>query len=339
MGQLLEKRSVHAVKSEAVERWNVIENPHSTGGSAWAEVLAATHVAFDVRASSHSPESLRAKVRRRRIDDLLLVDCESGPFVGHRGSTLVNSQSDSMLGIQVVRRGTETARTSRGSELSTRGHVKIWTSSEPVDIEVVEPFVKRTLIFPLERVVRVCPQLSAVNMVPALTEDGGTRLLVRYLDSLATESLTPAVAAVAAQVALELLRAALEPALPASRSAKRMALRADVRRYVHEHLQDPFLTPLSIARAHAMSLRTLHALFEETDESVAALIRRERLARCRLDLERPNGGGVTEIALRWGFRDPGNFSRTFRREFGLSPREVRQSGAPGLAHESFPQTT
>lgn len=325
MGQLREKRSVSAEERAAIESWRVSENPHSTGGSAWAEVLAATHVAFDVRASSRSPEILRAKVRRRRIDDLLLVDCESGPFVGHRGSTLVNSQADSMLGIQVVRRGAETARTSRGSELSTRGHVKIWTSSEPVDIEVVEPFAKRTLIFPLERVARVCPQLSAVNLVPALKADAGTRLLVRYLDALATESLAPSVAVVAAQVALELLRAALEPALPESRGAKRMALRTDVRRYVRDHLQDAILNPSSIARAHAMSLRTLHALFEETDESVAALIRRERLARCRLDLERPNGGGVTEIALRWGFRDPGNFSRTFRHEFGLSPREVRQS--------------
>jgi AraC-like DNA-binding protein len=88
-----------------------------------------------------------------------------------------------------------------------------------------------------------------------------------------------------------------------------------------------------------MSLRTLHALFEETDETVAALIRRDRLARCRIDLERQDGGGVTEIALRWGFRDPGNFSRAFRHEFGLSPREVRQASAVGLADESFPETT
>jgi transcriptional regulator GlxA family with amidase domain len=103
-------------------------------------------------------------------------------------------------------------------------------------------------------------------------------------------------------------------------------------------LQDPALGPESIARAHAISVRALHALFEDGDESVAGLVRRERLARCREDLERPSGGSVTEIAFRWGFRDAAHFSRAFKREFGVTPRDVRhaalarlgrQAGAPG----------
>jgi len=52
-------------------------------------------------------------------------------------------------------------------------------------------------------------------------------------------------------------------------------------------------------------------------------VRRERLARCLEDLRRPTGGSVTEIAFRWGFRDAAHFARVFKREFDMTPSDVR----------------
>ena len=112
------------------------------------------------------------------------------------------------------------------------------------------------------------------------------------------------------------------------------ALRAEVRRYVRARLQDVGLCPESIARAHALSVRALHALFEDSDESVAGLVRRERLARCFEDLERPSAGSVTEIAFRWGFRDAAHFSRVFKREFDVTPSEVRHAALALIDKES-----
>ncbi|MFZ0042669.1 MAG: helix-turn-helix domain-containing protein, partial [Solirubrobacteraceae bacterium] len=137
--------------------------------------------------------------------------------------------------------------------------------------------------------------------------------------------LEPAGILAAANAALELLRAVVEPSLPAGRSATRTALRAEIGRYVRAHLQDPTLDPASIARANAMSVRALHALFEDVDASVARLVRSERLARCLEDLQRLNGGSVTDIAFRWGFCDAAHFSRVFKREFGATPSEIRQA--------------
>ena len=102
-------------------------------------------------------------------------------------------------------------------------------------------------------------------------------------------------------------------------------MRAEIRRYVRTHLQDPELGPASIARAYAMSVRALHALFEDGDASVAGLVRSERLPRCLEDLQLPNGGSVTDIAFRWGFCDAAHFSRVFKREFGATPSEVRHA--------------
>jgi AraC family transcriptional activator of tynA and feaB len=89
---------------------------------------------------------------------------------------------------------------------------------------------------------------------------------------------------------------------------------------------------VSIARAFSISVRALHALFEDTDASVAALVRNERLARCLEDLRRRNGGSVTDIAFRWGFCDAAHFSRVFKREFGATPSEVRHEALASMAH-------
>jgi transcriptional regulator GlxA family with amidase domain len=94
------------------------------------------------------------------------------------------------------------------------------------------------------------------------------------------------------------------------------------------------LGPASIARAYSMSVRALHALFEDTDTSVAGLVRSERLARCMEDLQRPNGGSVTEIAFRWGFCDAAHFSRVFKRAFDATPSEIRHAA---LADATFAQ--
>ena len=207
---------------------------------------------------------------------------------------------------------------------------------QPTEVEIVEAFYKRTLLFPREQVFAVCPRLAEVSALPSLAGSGSARLLVRYMNALALElpQLETAAAAAAANAALELLRAAIEPNLPSDRSATRTAMRAEIARYVRTHLQDPALGPASIARAYAMSVRALHALFEDVDASVAGLVRSERLARCLEDLRQRNGGSVTDIAFRWGFCDAAHFSRVFKREFGSTPSEVRQaaladvSGAP-----------
>lgn len=308
------------------ERWRVdATNPR--GLDTWSDVLAATHLAFDVRSTPRTPDRFQGAVTRRRFGGLTLVDCESAHWVGHRSRALMGEHPEAVIGFQTMRKGVERVRESKRAVDLTAGDVVLWDGTVPVDVEVVESFFKRTLIFPRERVLAVCPRLAEVGAIPSLTRSAPARLLARYLDALALElpSLDHAARTAAAEAALELLRAAVEPGVPTARAAKRDALRAHVRRYVRASLQDPALGPESIARAQAISVRSLHALFEDAADSVAGLVRRERLARCLADLELPSGGSVTEIAFRWGFRDAAHFSRAFKREFDVTPSEVRHA--------------
>jgi AraC-like DNA-binding protein len=85
------------------------------------------------------------------------------------------------------------------------------------------------------------------------------------------------------------------------------------------------LSPATIARANAISIRTLHRMFESTEDSVAAVIRERRLSRCRADLLLGTTDSVTAIAFRWGFRNMSFFSRVFRERYGVSARELQMA--------------
>ncbi len=318
-----------------MERWRVTGGTLGGRLESWSEVLAATHLAFDVQPTEATPTDFQAAVTRRRFSDLTLVDCASMPFRGHRPSGVIDGtraqhDQENILGFQFVGRGVEMVREGSRALALQAGDVVLWDGLQPTDIEIVEPFHKRTLIFPRDRVLGVCPRLAEQDAFPHLEGNGPARLLVRYMNALVQElpRLDACARAAAADAALELLRGAVEPTLPTSRSGTRAAMRAEIRRYVRAHLQDPSLGPGSIARAYAMSVRALHALFEDSDESVAGLVRAERLARCMDDLRRPNGGAVTEIAFRWGFSDAAHFSRRFKRTFGVTPSEVRHQARP-----------
>jgi AraC family transcriptional activator of tynA and feaB len=309
------------------ERWRLRTALSVRALEEWTDILAETHLRFDVRSTQRTPSTFYGAVTRRRFGDLALVDCASSPFLARSGSATATQRDAGVFGLQFVRKGVEQVR-ERSRELSlTAGDVMLWDGLMPVEIEVIEPFVKRTVIFPRERLLAVCPRLEDVGSLPPLGRTASVRLLVRYLDALALElgALDEPGRAVAADAALELLRAAVAPNVPSSRTAKRAAMCAEVRRYIRAHLQDGALGPESIAVVHAMSVRALHALFEDTDESVCGLIRHERLARCHQDLALPSGGSVTEIAFRWGFHDAAHFARVFKQHYELTPSDVRRA--------------
>ncbi len=320
-----------SVAAREPERWRVTGANMSLRLQSWSEILADTHLGFDIHATPRTPARFAGAVTRRNLGDLVLVDCAASPFLGHRSRALMGGlddgrQPEDILGFQFVCRGVE--RVSEGGRqlALTAGDVVLWDGLQPTDVEILEAFHKRTLLFPRERVLALCPRLGEVNAFPSLTNSGAARLLVRYMHALVAElpQLDAAANTAAANAALELLRAAIEPTLPPSRSVTRAAMRAEIARYVKTHLHDPALSPASIASAYAMSVRALHALFEDADESVAGLVRSERLKRCLEDLQRPNAGSVTDIAFRWGFCDAAHFSRVFKSKFAATPSEIRR---------------
>jgi AraC-like DNA-binding protein len=99
--------------------------------------------------------------------------------------------------------------------------------------------------------------------------------------------------------------------------------------YMEQHADEP-LSPQDLARVGCMSVRTLHATFQqELGESPMAYLRRIRLDHVRAELLTcdPLQTRVADVALRWGFLHLSRFAQQYRERFGELPREtLRERG-------------
>lgn len=96
-------------------------------------------------------------------------------------------------------------------------------------------------------------------------------------------------------------------------------------------LPDPDLSLRRVANEEGVSPRYVQKLFASANETFSHYLRTRRLERCRIDLASPQHGrlSISEICYRWGFNGSAHFSRAFREQYGLSPRQFRQGRGLG----------
>ncbi|TCK20690.1 AraC family transcriptional regulator [Pseudonocardia endophytica] len=100
--------------------------------------------------------------------------------------------------------------------------------------------------------------------------------------------------------------------------------------HMEQHVDRP-LTPQDLARVGCMSVRTLHATFQqELGCSPMTHLRRLRLGHVREELLRGDPGTVrvTDVALRWGFFHQSRFAQQYRERFGELPRDTLRGTDP-----------
>ncbi|MFN8448206.1 MAG: AraC family transcriptional regulator [Anaerolineae bacterium] len=96
-----------------------------------------------------------------------------------------------------------------------------------------------------------------------------------------------------------------------------------MQRYIREYSSEP-LNREMLATSAGFSVPHLHRVFTAcTGESIAHYIRRVRLERAGRKL-RMGAVDITEVALAAGYHTHSAFSKAFRQQYGLSPREFRQ---------------
>ncbi|OLS99478.1 AraC family transcriptional regulator [Pseudonocardia sp. CNS-004] len=99
--------------------------------------------------------------------------------------------------------------------------------------------------------------------------------------------------------------------------------------YMEQHADEP-LSPQELARVGCMSVRTLHATFQqELCESPMSFLRRIRLDHVRAELLRcdPTQTRIVDVAMRWGFIHQSRFAQQYKERFGELPRETLREGA------------
>ncbi|WP_432981175.1 helix-turn-helix domain-containing protein [Dactylosporangium sp. CA-233914] len=163
---------------------------------------------------------------------------------------------------------------------------------------------------------------GSASAVSALAADYLTRLgaepglrTAAHADRLAAAGVDLLRAALAAELADETL----------GRQSGVESLHLRIMAYLRENLAEPGLDAARVAAAHNISVRHLYVVLERAGVSLGSWIRTQRLEGARTDLARPGAGSepIRAVARRWGFTDVTHFSRTFRKVYGMRPREWR----------------
>lgn len=162
---------------------------------------------------------------------------------------------------------------------------------------------------------------------------GPSRLLSSMLRSLAdmsaditADSLRPMELSLPEFLLASLLSDAPPRALGGA-AGMRAALLDRIFQTIEIRLSDPDLNYQQVASEHGISPRYLQKLFESIDDSFGHYVKVRRLERCRLDLISPlhTQKSISDILFQWGFNDSASFSRAFREQYGISPREYRKN--------------
>lgn len=121
---------------------------------------------------------------------------------------------------------------------------------------------------------------------------------------------------------LDMLTTAISRATVESVDASQNKLLNEIKTYIRNHITDEELSLESVASAKGISLRTLSRLFAEAGETPRNWLQSQRLS-CAYDaLANKRVTNITEAALTFGYKDLSHFSRTFKKQFGYSPREL-----------------
>jgi AraC-like DNA-binding protein len=97
------------------------------------------------------------------------------------------------------------------------------------------------------------------------------------------------------------------------------------KRFIEQHLGDPALDPQRVAEHAHASVDHLHRLFRAEGHTLMGYVWHARLAKAKRLLSQDaaaNRMPIQEIAFQCGFSAAAHFSRMFRKQYGVAPREM-----------------
>ncbi|WUD77021.1 helix-turn-helix domain-containing protein [Streptomyces sp. NBC_00510] len=302
----------------------------------WRDAVRRAFTRLEIR--TEGTAELHGAIRQASVAGVQAGFLEASPQRMARTAPLIAADGDGSLIVSLQHAGGSVAAQDGRETLVAAGEFVILDSRRPYVLDFAGPVQQHVATVP--RQLLDLPD-SLLRLATGRTYSPGHGIggiLASYVDGLVTTTEH----CICAQDAKRFLRQGIVDVLTAlvalegssgEQAAVERALLQRVRAYVRAHLDDPALSPASVAIAHHISVRYLYQLFQDEPMTVGRWIQRLRLEACRRDLVRPELAGqtVAAIAHRWGFASHAHFSRTFRAVYGLSPAEWRQAGALQVA--------
>jgi AraC-like DNA-binding protein len=317
-----------------------LEGP-TLGIAAWRREVAESFVPLDVHPLGDGPFGARSS--RADVGEVSVFRIEHSASIVARTPKLVRRSPSDLMKVSLQLEGEELVEQDGRVALLHPGDLAIYDTSRPYSLRFEGDSSLLVFTFPRGYLDIPRDELAAVTATAFPLESPLGRVVNPFFVGLA-QTLTELPGANGQRLA----RTGLDLLMTLVSTELQQGVQRDPRRQLlHEMLgsidallDDPELSPATIASAHFVSTRHLHAVFAEHGITVAGWIRERRLEHIRRDLADVALADVpiARIAARWGLVNPAHFSRLFRTTFGQSPSEYRSATAlePAAGAQPWP---
>ena len=266
-----------------------------------------------------------------RLGSLDLTQIASNVHHVRRAPASIRSDTRDSLLVHIQRQGRGIVQQDSRQAHLLPGDFAIYDTTRPYDLHFQDPH-HDVIVVRLPRS-QLEPHVVNLHELTATTVPGSGaagHLLLTMIETLQRDidRLHPSSAAGVAEGVTSIIAAGLRSLArantrrPSNLSAYHVAR---VKAYVTQCLRDPELSIANIAAAVKLSPDHLSRLFRAEPVALSRLIWQQRLDACRRELSDPRQArrSVSEIAFSWGFNDATHFSRSFKEQFAMTPREWR----------------
>lgn len=309
--------------------------PESQRTAYWLDMICAMYVRLDCEGPSD--RRLFGDIEFNRLGSLDLTHLRSNAKRIRRTEAQIRKGGEDCCLVQIQREGKGVVCQDGRLAVVNPGDFVLYDSSRPYELifddEDHDVFVMRLPRAQLEMHVSNLEELTATTVS---SHDAAGHLLLSMVETLRRDiaKLQPSSALGVSEAITSIIAAGLR-GLPGANVKKMSNLQAyhlaRIKAYVQDHLRDADLAIQSIAAALQMSPDHVSRVFRSEPVQLSRLIWKMRLDACRRDLADPRlrDRSVSDIAFSWGFNNAAHFSRSFRDEYGVSPREWREASITG----------
>ncbi len=275
-------------------------------------------------------EAFHACVRSFALPGLQLMQATSSPVRISRGGRYLADGNDDIL-LAVNRAGPVVIGSGGREETLRQGEAIVLSGGDAVSFHRAGLGNSLTLRVPRASFESTVIDVDDALMRPIPAGNGALRLVADYAGWLlnALTPIDPQLLNLSVRHIHDLMALALGPSADFADTARTRGLRAArlklAKSYIGANSQHRDISISTVAAHLSVTPRYVQRLFEADGTTFSEFLILQRLARAHRLLCEPNVNqvAISTIAYDVGFGDLSYFNRRFRRQYGLTPREVR----------------
>lgn len=300
----------------------------------WKEAVCRSYVHLDCSTGKQQMKSFQGKIQLEKLSRLSLSLVSGDAHIVKRRKQDISQETDDFFLVSVQLKNKSIIQQRGNVEELQPGDFALYSSTEQYKLDLKKDFEQLVIQIPKSELLARLPsaemltgkRVHCCNQETKLISDSlmnfsmvainATEILQHHLQNTILDLVSTGLASVSNQ--------------KYTLSQPEQSLIIQIKAHINSNLTDPNLDRTMVAsKMGGISVRRLSEIFAHDNNSVAAYIRKKRLDNIARELHdfRFKQQCISEIAFRWGFENSQHFSKIFRNQYGMSPREYRNQTA------------